>query len=64
MKIAFYIIAFVFVSFFMDIFSFLLGGSIGGGTSEIGYAVMAISLFAGIIVCCTIYIGDCIKNSK
>ncbi len=64
MKIAFYFIAFIFVSFFMDISSFLLGSVIGGGNSEIGYAVMAISLLAGVIVCCTIYIGNCISKNN
>lgn len=58
MKTAFYIVAFVFVSFFMDVFSFLLGSRIGGGSGDTSFAIMAISLFSGVVVCCTIYIGD------
>jgi hypothetical protein len=62
MKTAFYIVAFVFVSFFMDVFSFLLGTRIGGGSGDTTFVIMAISLFSGVVVCCTIYLGDQINK--
>jgi hypothetical protein len=61
MKTAFYIVTFLFVSFFTFLFSLLIGG-IGDGQSVIGYTVSEISLLSGVIVCCTIYIGDQINK--